>query len=403
MFFRLDGVCPATPAREVEYTAEVTSNGEQPCLEFRDEADLIVRRVVIDTSPFRIGRSGSAELVVRSPRISKLHAELVLAPSEAGLNGNGACHYVVRDLGSRNGTFLNGEPLSQERSIKPGDVLHVGHQEVRFVLARPSIADFDDDATLGGLGTEEEERRLRATRDLYRIISGRAVQAVFQPILQLSDEKIVGYEALGRATLSSAGYDVTTLFGIAADRGRADELSRLMRVVACEDVPYLPRSVPRVFMNVHPAEMDSRELIEDLEKASESLGDRVLVAEVHEGAITDPGAMGRLRAALHERGMELAYDDFGAGRSRLMELAEVPPDYLKLDMRLIRGIDRSPARQDLVAALVKVMTDAGIQIVAEGIETTAERRVCEELGCTLGQGFLFRYPQSIDSFRDTAS
>ncbi|MFK7987451.1 MAG: EAL domain-containing protein [Sandaracinaceae bacterium] len=379
----------------------MTSNGDQPCLELRGESDLLVRRVALSRSPFRIGRSDAAELVLRSPRVSKLHAEVVLAEeAEAEARWAPSSHFVLRDLGSRNGTFVNGERVERQ-TIRPGDVLHVGHQEIRFVLARPTPSEFGDDATLGGLGTEEEELRLRATRDLYRIISGKAVQAVFQPILRLADEGIVGYEALGRATLPSADYDATSLFAIAADRGRADELSRLMRTVACADVPHLPPGVPRVFMNVHPDEMTQAGLIAELERASALVGERILVAEIHEGAITDPAAMRRLRTELHQRGMELAYDDFGAGRSRLMELAEVPPDYLKLDMRLIRDIDQSQARQDLVAALVKVLTEAGIQIVAEGIETPAERAVCEALGCSLGQGFLFRHPLSVERFRDT--
>ncbi len=86
-----------------------------------------------------------------------------------------------------------------------------------------------------------------------------------------------------------------------------------------------------------------------------------------------------------------------------MELAEVPPDFLKLDMSLIRGIDGSPTRQDLVAALVRVMREAGVGVVAEGIETEAERRVCRELGCDLGQGFLICHPLSVADLRETWS
>ena len=94
--------------------------------------------------------------------------------------------------------------------------------------------------------------------------------------------------------------------------------------------------------------------------------------------------------------MGLAYDDFGAGQSRLMELAEVPPDVIKLDRSLIQGINDSQPRQDLVRALVKVMLDQGSEVLAEGVETESECAVCYELGCQLAQGFLIHHPATLD-------
>jgi EAL domain-containing protein (putative c-di-GMP-specific phosphodiesterase class I) len=121
-----------------------------------------------------------------------------------------------------------------------------------------------------------------------------------------------------------------------------------------------------------------------------------VVLEVHEGVVTDLPGMRRLREQLNGLGMGLAYDDFGAGQSRLTELAEVPPDFIKLDMSLIRGIDAAVARQDLVLALTRVMADLGIRIIAEGIETAEEAKTCLDLGCNFGQGFLFGHPQTPD-------
>ena len=89
----------------------------------------------------------------------------------------------------------------------------------------------------------------------------------------------------------------------------------------------------------------------------------------------------------------LAYDDFGAGQSRLNELAQCPPDYLKFDMSLMRGIDAaSPQRQRLLATLVKMVRDLGIHSVAEGVETPAEADACRQMGFDLGQGFFYGRP-----------
>ena len=70
----------------------------------------------------------------------------------------------------------------------------------------------------------------------------------------------------------------------------------------------------------------------------------------------------------------------------------MPPDFIKLDLSLVRDIDQSPARRDLVAALTRVMRDLGIRVLAEGIETQGERDVCLEIGCELGQGYLIARP-----------
>ncbi len=361
------------------------------CLEHRPDAGDAPVRVPLRPLPFRIGRSPDAELVLSSPRISKLHAEI-------DANGRG---YVVRDLGSRNGTFVNGERLAGERVLVPGDVLHIAHRELSLVPAAGDERGIED-STLAGQQTEDEAVYYRGTRDLYRILSGRTVRAVFQSIVSLSDGTTIGYEALGRHTLASVSYDATTLFKIAHERGKAAELSRIMRTAALEDVPALPMVGQRVFMNVHPAEMLAGGLLDELARSAEALGaGRRLVAEIHEAAIVDPATMRALRAELLARGIELAYDDFGAGRARLMELAEVPPDFLKLDMSLIRAIDESPNRQELVAALVRVMREVGVRVIAEGIETNEEHVTCRELGCELGQGFLIRHPVPVTDLRDT--
>jgi EAL domain-containing protein (putative c-di-GMP-specific phosphodiesterase class I) len=117
------------------------------------------------------------------------------------------------------------------------------------------------------------------------------------------------------------------------------------------------------------------------------------VLELHEEAVTDAGAMRQLRERLVVLGVGLAYDDFGAGQARLSELADAPPDYLKLDKTLIHGPHQAPARQELVRALVRVGADLGIRLIAEGVEAEEEAAVCLRLGCEFGQGYYFGRPQ----------
>src|SRR5437773_4093760 len=93
------------------------------------------------------------------------------------------------------------------------------------------------------------------------------------------------------------------------------------------------------------------------------------VLEVHEEMVTDSSKLLWLRERLQRSGIGLAYDDFGAGQARIAELAEAPPNFVKLDMSLVRGIDKASARQELMQALIRGINDLGIELIAEGIET----------------------------------
>ncbi|MBX3270769.1 MAG: EAL domain-containing protein [Sandaracinaceae bacterium] len=361
----------------------------KPCLSHRPDVGEEPILVPIVGLPFRIGRDPNADLVLGSPRVSKLHAEIVE-------RGDG---HAIRDLGSRNGTSVNGEPLEGERLLHDGDIVHVAHRELVYHVAATASRALS--STWAQDPDTQGSDNLKGTRDIYRILRGDMVRIVFQSIVALDTGALIGFEALGRHQLTDATYDAARLFHLAHELGKAVELSRLMRRVTVEEVPGLPRAGERVFLNVHPAEMRDPTLLDELARTAEACPGRTIVAEIHESVISSAAAMRKLREELAARRIELAYDDFGAGSSRLMELAEAPPDFVKLDMGLIRDIDRSPRRQELVAALVKVMRDADVGVIAEGIETEAEHTTCLALGCELGQGFLIKHPASAKDLRDT--
>jgi EAL domain-containing protein (putative c-di-GMP-specific phosphodiesterase class I) len=106
---------------------------------------------------------------------------------------------------------------------------------------------------------------------------------------------------------------------------------------------------------------------------------------------------------LKDLGMRLAYDDFGAGQSRLMELADVPPDVLKFDMRMIHGLSHaSDERQNMVRSLVKIVRSLAVVPLAEGIETGDEAAICRDLGFELAQGYFFGRPTAAPASRKPA-
>jgi EAL domain-containing protein (putative c-di-GMP-specific phosphodiesterase class I) len=147
-------------------------------------------------------------------------------------------------------------------------------------------------------------------------------------------------------------------------------------------------------LNTHPAEIDDPELpklIADLARIAPQIK---IVLEFHEAVLDDLPRTTKLRKELSALGIGLAYDDFGSGRARLLELADVPPDYLKFDIRLIREIDRAPAsRLRLISSFVDAARDLDILTIAEGIERQEEAMVCSQLGFVYGQGYFFGRPK----------
>jgi EAL domain-containing protein (putative c-di-GMP-specific phosphodiesterase class I) len=345
-----------------------------------------LRRIAVHPLPFRVGRLSGQSLCLASESVSKEHAEIVMR------DGN----LWVQDLGSKNGTFVNSERVSEAR-INEGDILHFA--QVEFRVGRQEL---DETQELGlepstvSLGdTKLPEQFVEGVRELPELLEGRLVTSLFQPIVSLPSGALAGYEALGRGRHARLPEQPLELFRVASAVGAEAELSRLFRETAVELVRQKER-FPPLFLNVHASELETPMLVPDVVVLRERCPDLRLTLEVHEGALADKASVDRLRTQLSRAGVGIAYDDFGAGQARLLELAEVPPHYLKFDMLFVRGIDTAPdTRQRLLTSLVSVARDLLVYTVAEGVETAEEADVCMRIGFTHAQGFFFGRPRPI--------
>jgi EAL domain-containing protein (putative c-di-GMP-specific phosphodiesterase class I) len=352
-------------------------------LEHFDGLQNLSCRVLLFPLPFRIGRSSSSNLVICAKQVSTDHAEIYASEGQ----------YFVRDLKTKNGTFVNGQAV-QNAVLGDGDILHVAHEEFRFISGAGGKRSCPDSKLTELAASPPPQSMIRTTILMREMIEEKNVRVIFQPIVNLETRKPVGYEALGRGTHGELSAKPSELLDLADRCGMAGELSHTFRMAA---IAAALRLAPqrRIFFNLHPAELGRPLLLKSLEELRSGLANcHRLVLEVHEDCVADVATLRALRNQLQELGIELAYDDFGAGQSRLRELAEIPPDFIKLDMRLIRNIHLTPARQDMVRAFGQVAHGLGVKVIAEGIEKPEEAAVCQSLGCELGQGYLFGRPQS---------
>lgn len=345
-----------------------------------------VAHLPIRTLPCRIGRRVELELQLNDPRVSHLHAEIYFDRGQ----------YFIRDLASTNGTFLNGQRLLGSAPIIDGDIIRFAVLEFRFSQAQPGDDLVAADRT-AILSSDHFGRQLFGHRDLFTLIETESVIPYYQPIVRLSNDSLVGYELLGRGNAAGLPTLPGELFDMAATFGLEANLSELFRRVGVRAGAELTKD-RLLFVNMHPAELEGTQLVQSLKELRRDFPDTAIVLELHESGITDSERIGQLRAQLVELGIGVAYDDFGAGQARLNELAEVPPDYIKFDVSLVRQIHQAPlAKRQLVERLVHFSRDLGVETIAECVELREERDVCEEIGFDLAQGFMFGRPEPITS------
>jgi EAL domain-containing protein (putative c-di-GMP-specific phosphodiesterase class I) len=360
-----------------------------PFLVHYPEPGGVAQRIPITVLPFRLGRSSRSNHVIYSSQVSKEHAEIYCVGEEIH----------VRDLGSTNGTFVNGERVANA-PLNDGDIVHLAQKEFQFRYKPDRPMTESNQGITDSVTSQVPFSILCGKEALKQLLARRSVCSVFQPIVDLESLAVMGYEALGRGAHEQLSPQPANLFRLAEHWKLAAELSRLFRQAALQDALKLPGN-PRIFFNVHPTEMESKVLLDSLKEVPSALRDNQrIVLEVHEDLAADSVSLGQLRDQLHQEGISLAYDDFGAGQARLMELAEAPPHFIKLDMALIRHIEQAKPRQELVQALCRVSDDLGVLVIAEGIETKEEAETCHRLGCTFGQGYLFACPQPATFFAE---
>lgn len=218
--------------------------------------------------------------------------------------------------------------------------------------------------------------------------SVESVAALFQPVVELANGTVVGYEALARWPSPSVALP-EDVFALARERGmvgRVDVACRAAALRAAREREYSRRV--RFFLNIEPGcFVDER----DVDAHLDAIGDDLdVVLEITERDLDRnvPLLMALVRGA-RARGMSVAMDDVGATPATLELLAAVAPDIVKLDASIIRSPYRSRAAVRQVRAYVRT-SDA--VLLAEGIETRRHLRRARSLGATLGQGWMFGRP-----------
>lgn len=230
---------------------------------------------------------------------------------------------------------------------------------------------------------------------LREIIEHRRLNALFQPIIDLRNGEFLGFEGLIRGPADSPLHSPVNLFGAAEQQGLQLEVEMLSRETVLE--AFARQGLPgNLFLNVSPEALTNPgfrngRTLEFLRRLDIDPG-RVIIEITENQPTFDFDGM--RSALLHYRamGFQIAIDDLGEGFSSLRLWSELRPEYIKIDMHFVQGVDRDPVKQQFLKSIQHIAESCGTQVIAEGVETASELRTVKEIGIALGQGYFIARP-----------
>ncbi len=211
----------------------------------------------------------------------------------------------------------------------------------------------------------------------------------YQPIVHYSSRSLKAYEALMRSHDDVLPSPADLLH--AAERlDRVHQLGRVIRGAIAVQIPKLPKD-RMVFVNLHPSELEDEQLFSPTAPLSR-YAHRVVLEITERKDVADVSALEERIGRLRKLGFQVAVDDLGAGYAGLQSFVSLHPEIVKLDMALVRDVHQDPTKERIVRSVAELCRDMSIHLVAEGIETPAERDRIADIGINLHQGYHYAKP-----------
>ncbi len=348
----------------------------EPCEVGPDAPD----KITLDALPLVMGRDESADLLIDSGRVSRQHAAISCDGTD----------YRIRDLGSTNGTFVNGVRID-DSPLADGDMLVIADVEFTFCLPgsdlnRATATQMLDHGHHGETAVAEPWEIVRQIRCLHEMLARRTIASHYQAIVDLETGAVVGYEARD-CEPETPQIELGLIRGL--EGPLTDRLHAMQRRLACENARSLSEQIP-LFVEIHASELGGERLAESLGALRVALGGgRPLVTVVPEGATHSGEYLGELQRRLDKFGIDIACRSNGTELAKLVDNCHSPPKYVMVDATLLVSPRPNPKRQRLLDKFMRTAGDRGIPVIAEGVSHQADANRCHELGCQFGQGPLY--------------
>jgi diguanylate cyclase (GGDEF)-like protein len=349
-----------------------------------------------------IARFGGDEFVIlcedaRDPRTAVLIAEDLVATVARPILMGGVEHVVSASLGIALAPApVSGmPPRAAEDMIREADAAMYRAKE----RGRGGVELYDEAMRASATA------RLRLEAELRHAVENDELRLVYQPIVSLADGQIVGVEALVRWQHPERGLLAPDQFiNVAEETSAIIPIGRWVLHEACRTAAsWRDRSLglpgPAISVNLSLRQVGDAQLVADIREAlaTSGLAPGSLHLEITESVLMEDTASNRATLRrIKALGVTLVLDDFGTGYSSLAHLRRFPIDTLKIDRSFVEDLDGSDTDSTIVAAIINMSRGLRVKVIAEGIETDAQRARLRQLGCELGQGYYFARPLPAD-------
>jgi diguanylate cyclase (GGDEF)-like protein len=329
-------------------------------------------------------------------------AVVVLGPASHAADVAQRLQDVVRQP-----VLLTGRPVSVTASVGIADTTTSGRRDADLLIRNADLAMYHAKATgrdtvvvfAPGMAEAASDRAALAEDLTVAMAAGDQLSVHYQPVVTLPGGEVHGYEALVRWRHPTRGPIAPLLFvPIAEQTGAVSSLGTwVLRRATGDAVAGLGGEAgpSRVAVNVSPVQLADPHFVQIVRDAltDSGLPAQRLVLEVTESVLADDlDAVSARLQELRDLGVRIAIDDFGTGYSSLSYLRRLPADIVKIDRSFVADLTRGGAAATLVASIVELSRSLSLDVVAEGVETEAQRATLVELGCAYAQGYLFGRP-----------
>jgi diguanylate cyclase (GGDEF)-like protein/PAS domain S-box-containing protein len=256
---------------------------------------------------------------------------------------------------------------------------------------------------------EASARRLEMISALHRAVEQHEIEMLLQPIVDIADGRLAGVEALLRWRRAGRLVPPLEFVPLAEESGLIAEIERFALAEACrlgQQLAARHGEPIAVSVNISPRHALQGDLATSVRNALAETGfdpGNLLVELTESEQIEDIDGLAEVLAAVRALGVSVALDDFGTGWSTLGLLRRVPFDALKIDRSFTAGLPGNRSDRALVAAIVTLARSLGVPAVAEGIERAEQLAWLDEIGCDLGQGYLFARPSTVEQLAEWLS
>lgn len=244
--------------------------------------------------------------------------------------------------------------------------------------------------------TIELVRKPALRRLLQVAIDQEHVWPAFQPIVDIHTGAVASFEILARwGETGSRNISPSTFIPRLERHGLIDMLSDALIDRACRSAMAWPGQF-RLAFNISPTQLTNADFPQRLAETVAATGfplHRIILEVTEASLISDVDRAYQILRELHDLGVRIAIDDFGTGYSSLARLEAFPFDKLKIDARFVHGLDGDSSKRRIAASIIGLGQSLGMTVVAEGVETEAEHAILRDLGCDLGQGWLYGRPE----------